>query len=115
MAEKFKPGIPASFSLNVTPVQDLGDYLDEPPPSPRLQRKPVDAPPAAAVLAPAAEPQVTIATPTPPPVTAPVEATPTARVTPEPPQAAVALPRLEEPANARDDADRLERMSRPKA
>ncbi len=37
MAEKFKPGIPSSFSLNVEPVRDLGDYLDEPPPTVRLQ------------------------------------------------------------------------------
>jgi hypothetical protein len=35
---KFRPGIPDDFTLNVTPVADLGDYLDEPSPIP--QRKP---------------------------------------------------------------------------
>lgn len=35
---KFKPGIPDSFTLDVTPVSDLGDYLDEPSPMP--QRRP---------------------------------------------------------------------------
>ncbi|GIW88224.1 MAG: hypothetical protein KatS3mg108_2548 [Isosphaeraceae bacterium] len=35
---KFRPGIPDNFSLNVEPVRDLGDYLDEPSPAP--QRKP---------------------------------------------------------------------------
>jgi hypothetical protein len=35
---KFKPGIPANFTFDVTPVSDLGDYLDEPSPVP--QRKP---------------------------------------------------------------------------
>jgi hypothetical protein len=35
---KFKPGIPDSFTLDVSPVADLGDYLDEPSPMP--QRKP---------------------------------------------------------------------------
>jgi hypothetical protein len=28
---KFKPGIPEGFQLNVEPVSDLGDYLDEAP------------------------------------------------------------------------------------
>ena len=31
---KFKPGIPDTFTLNVDPVRDLGDYLDEPRPAP---------------------------------------------------------------------------------
>src|SRR4051812_17456669 len=35
---KFKPGIPDSFTLDVAPVSDLGDYLDEPSPVP--QRRP---------------------------------------------------------------------------
>jgi hypothetical protein len=35
---KFKPGIPDTFTLDVSPVRDLGDYLDEPSPMP--QRKP---------------------------------------------------------------------------
>lgn len=55
MAEKFKPGIPSSFSLNVEPVSDLGDYLDEPPPSPRPQRKVVE-PPAAVEAEPISQP-----------------------------------------------------------
>jgi hypothetical protein len=35
---KFKPGIPDNFKFNVKPVTDLGDYLDEPRPSPRPQK-----------------------------------------------------------------------------
>lgn len=38
MANKFRPGIPDTFSLNVAPVHDLGDYLDEPPASPRPKK-----------------------------------------------------------------------------
>lgn len=44
---KFKPGIPDTFTLNVEPVQDLGDYLDEPPLNTRPVRKaapPTEAP-----------------------------------------------------------------------
>jgi hypothetical protein len=37
MDNKFKPGNPEGFSLNVDPVRDLGDYLDEP--SPVVPRK----------------------------------------------------------------------------
>ena len=37
---KFKPGIPDSFTLNVEPVRDLGDYLDEPSPTPQRRAKP---------------------------------------------------------------------------
>ena len=36
---KFKPGIPDSFTLDVTPVSDLGDYLDEPSPMPQRRSK----------------------------------------------------------------------------
>jgi hypothetical protein len=39
---KFKRGIPDNFTLDVEPVQDLGDYLDEPrlsPPPPRSPPK----------------------------------------------------------------------------
>lgn len=36
---KFKPGIPDTFTLNVDPVRDLGDYLDEPRPTPVAPRK----------------------------------------------------------------------------
>jgi hypothetical protein len=31
---KFKPGIPDDFDITIGPVQDLGDYLDEPSPMP---------------------------------------------------------------------------------
>jgi hypothetical protein len=41
---KFRPGIPDSFTLNVEPVRDLGDYLDEPSPTPQRKAKP-QAPP----------------------------------------------------------------------
>jgi len=37
---KFKPGIPDSFTLDVSPVADLGDYLDEPSPMPQRKPKP---------------------------------------------------------------------------
>lgn len=40
MASKFKPGIPDNFSFNVAPVADLGDYLDEPAPTPPPRREP---------------------------------------------------------------------------
>jgi len=138
MASKFRPGIPDTFTLNVTPVQDLGDYLDEPPPSPRPQRKAVDvqpAVPAAPAPTPAVEAPVAVATPTPLPVAAPVEEMPVAPVVPQqvapvvsapvtpqvtaPAQTAVTAPVLPPvstpPANTRDDAEREERMSRPKA
>jgi hypothetical protein len=42
---KFKPGIPSSFSLDVKPVQDLGDYLDEPGPAPTPPKPSREAPP----------------------------------------------------------------------
>jgi len=42
---KFKPGIPDNFSFDVAPVNDLGDYLDEPRPAPPpVRRAPVSAP-----------------------------------------------------------------------
>lgn len=37
---KFKPGIPDAFTLDVQPVTDLGDYLDEPSPVPQRRAKP---------------------------------------------------------------------------
>lgn len=43
---KFKPGIPTDFRLDVKPVLDLGDYLDEPGPVPIQQKTPRDASPA---------------------------------------------------------------------
>lgn len=51
---KFKPGIPDTFTLNVDPVADLGDYLDEPRPTPLVAKK-------------AREEGVPAATPVPPP------------------------------------------------
>jgi hypothetical protein len=36
---KFRPGIPDTFTLNVEPVSDLGDYLDEPSPVPQRRTK----------------------------------------------------------------------------
>lgn len=59
---KFKPGIPDSFTLNVDPVRDLGDYLDEPRPVPAPSRKPKEeSAPLPTAVAPAA-PSVTSAT-----------------------------------------------------
>ena len=122
MAEKFKPGIPSSFSLNVEPVSDLGDYLDEPPPTVRPQRKVVEAPPAAAAE-PRPAPQV-IATPPPPTQPVPVveerpvelRAQTVAVAPPAQPQLqqAFAAPVLERPQMNDDVADREERGARPK-
>lgn len=55
---KFKPGIPTAFTLDVKPVQDLGDYLDEPGPAPAPPKPPREAPPG-----PPLERAVTLATP----------------------------------------------------
>lgn len=121
MANKFKPGIPDNFSLNVTPVQDLGDYLDEPPPTPRPQRKAPEPQPVAAaapVVEPTPAPVAVVATPTPPPP-APepvVHAVVAPPVAPAPPvQQPVTAPVMSSPANARDDAEREERLNRAKA
>ncbi len=68
---KFRPGIPDNFSLDVEPVRDLGDYLDEPSPvMPRKGREEAVPEPAAA---PAPETAVASAAvgPTPPPKPAP--------------------------------------------
>lgn len=121
MAEKFKPGIPSSFSLNVEPVSDLGDYLDEPPPSPRPQRKVVETP--AAIVQPQPAPQV-IATPPPPsqpvpvveqrPVEQPAASVAIApQIRPQPQQVAPTLA-VQRPQMNDDVADREERGSRPK-
>lgn len=53
---KFRPGIPDSFTLDVDPVRDLGDYLDEPRPAP-VARKGRDVPPAAPAEPVAATPE----------------------------------------------------------
>ncbi|MBI1213740.1 MAG: hypothetical protein GC190_19955 [Alphaproteobacteria bacterium] len=68
---KFKPGIPDSFTLNVEPVRDLGDYLDEPSPTPQRRPKPQEQ---------EVRGEEAPATPQP----SMVEATPTPTVQPEP-------------------------------
>ncbi len=50
---KFRPGIPDTFSLDVEPVTDLGDYLDEPSPRPPRRAR-VEATEAGEARAPAA-------------------------------------------------------------
>lgn len=52
---KFKPGIPDNFSLDVEPVRDLGDYLDEPGPTPVNPRKGREAAPAKPQVSPTPE------------------------------------------------------------
>lgn len=112
---KFKPGIPDTFTLNVEPVRDLGDYLDEPSPMPQRKAKPLatreeearggDTPPAPEVPAPRVEPSP--AAP-PPPQTMTAQAIIEADVVPPPerpqakayPQApAQSAPRASAPVN----------------
>lgn len=83
---KFKPGIPQGFSFDVKPVQDLGDYLDEPGPMRAQQRGanaarreleplagtppvpvrgPVEVPPVVSPSRPAARLTVTVSPPPP--------------------------------------------------
>lgn len=117
---KFKPGIPEAFTLNVEPVSNLGDYLDEPPPTPRPQRKTVEPPPVAPVAA-VVEPVVPVVTrPAPaivPVVTAPTPAAPVV----EPSQPFVAAtPEVRQPApvtapTVASPDEREERGLRPKA
>jgi hypothetical protein len=116
---KFKPGIPDTFNLDVTPVQDLGDYLDEPPPSPRpkarVVEKEVPAPQAPIVET---APPAAVRTPAPQPVTPPVAATGESKpaVAPEPPRESVVVPTAApESVVARNDDEREERGGRPKA
>ncbi len=121
MAEKFKPGIPSSFSLNVEPVSDLGDYLDEPPPTPRPQRKVAETP--AVPVQPQPAPQV-VATPPPPSQPVPVveqrpveQPVPTVAVAPQirpQPQQVVPTVAVQRPQMNDDVADREERGGRPK-
>lgn len=81
MASKFKPGIPDNFSFDVAPVSDLGDYLDEPRPTPPVAKRstePTPAPeirpkPAAVVPAPVPAPAAA-AIADPPPKSPPVNA-----------------------------------------
>jgi hypothetical protein len=59
MAKSFKPGLPDGFTLDVQPVNDLGDYLDEPAPMPqpvRRQVPPQPTVPKTAPVVPAAPP-----------------------------------------------------------
>lgn len=114
MASKFKPGIPDGFSLNVTPVQDLGDYLDEPPPSPRPQKRVAEPQPVVSepvtqeLVRPAA-----VATSTPPPVGA--VSVPAPVVAAESPrQVSTPVPAVSETV-ARNDDEREERGGREKA
>lgn len=85
---KFKPGIPDSFSLDVEPVRDLGDYLDEPRPTPvvpKKEREETQATPSQPPAVPAPEPVVVsqpVAQPPTPVVTAPVTQPVTAAVVP---------------------------------
>src|SRR5262245_50452352 len=92
MAKKFRPGIPDNFSfavepisdsVDVEPVRDLGDYLDEPPVMPRKGREEV-----APQTPPAPPPETTVASaavaPTPPPKPATVTATTPPPVQPAP-------------------------------
>lgn len=94
---KYKPGIPDSFTLNVgvTPVTDLGDYLDEPAPMPVHQK---------VVAKPPREPE-----PERRPATAPTPARPAVQST------APAAPVLPPPSNSPEPIMREERGLRPKA
>lgn len=125
---KFKPGIPDNFSLNVDPVRDLGDYLDEPRPAPIAKKAREEAPviPAESVAA-APEPVVTVrpaveSAPAPvverpavQPEIPPVQPATTPAVTTEPP----AIPAMTmTPANTippRDEPLREERGGKEKA
>lgn len=107
---KFKPGIPPDFKFDAKPVDNLGDYLDEPAPSP-VQQKVVTSPklpePERRPTATSGATRVTVNVP--PPVTpARLVAQPTS-VQQKPP--AVASP----PANSPAPIDREERGLRVKA
>lgn len=102
---KFKPGIPDSFTLDVTPVSDLGDYLDEPSPMPQRRAKPQvaevgegNSAPLATLLEPAA-PAIDRG-PTAPPISQAVMQAPVVErpITPQPPpQVARVGPVVEQP------------------
>lgn len=121
---KFKPGIPEAFTLNVEPVSNLGDYLDEPPPTPRPQRKVVEPQPAAVAVT--IEPVVPVVT-RPVPAVVPVAPAPTpvAPVVEPSPPAVTATPVVQQPApippppvaapTIETAAEREERGLRPKA
>lgn len=108
---KFKRGIPDDFSFNVTPVSDLGDYLDEPAPSP-VQHKVVAKPPRDP------EPERRAVTP---PATSRVKVdippvvTPARPAVPSTPATQPAAPILAPSANTLDSVVREERGGRPKA
>lgn len=92
---KFKPGIPDDFTLDVHPVNDLGDYLDERP-APRVARKARGDTPPSRTQAPEAPAPAAARLPAPPP---PRPADPVAvpadvqRPAPEPRQDASAVTR----------------------
>src|SRR5262245_13048138 len=116
---KFKPGIPDSFSLNVEPVRDLGDYLDEPGPTPAIPRKGREVAPAEPPAAPAPEAQASPApeAAAPPPTSAAaVRATVTPSADPAPPVApATPAPQMESSAGATHDDRREGSGGKPKA
>lgn len=85
MASKFKPGIPDNFSFDVAPVNDLGDYLDEPGPSPSaVKRAPEAAPAVDNRVTPPAPTRIAVAVP---------DATPVAKAPPQSPALNNDLPR----------------------
>src|SRR5262245_58383035 len=92
---KFRPGIPENYSLDVEPVGDLGDSIDERGPSIVPPRKGREATPPSPPAAPTPEPSASPATEaTPPPTTpkVPVQATVLPAVQPAPPAAPVMQP-----------------------
>ncbi|MFO0796130.1 MAG: hypothetical protein U0804_01570 [Gemmataceae bacterium] len=108
---KFKPGIPDSFSLDVKPVADLGDYLDEPAPSPVQQKVAAKAPkepePERRAATPPAAPRVK--------VDVPQVVTPARPLIPSPPLTPPVTAVLAPPANTFEPAGREERGGRSKA
>ncbi|MFO0840954.1 MAG: hypothetical protein U0797_00965 [Gemmataceae bacterium] len=120
MANKFKPGIPEGFSLNVEPVRDLGDYLDEPRPVPAVTRKGREEKPQEVPVAPPNEPVASPARetePAPPAPTLPARAESQPReARPEaPPTHVVMVPQAEAAAPASTEVSREERGGRLKA
>jgi hypothetical protein len=115
---KFKPGIPDNFSLNVEPVRDLGDYLDEPGPTPVMPRKGREPSPAKPPAAPAPEvqaPPAPIATAPPPTPAAAVQATVSPTVQPAQAAAPVMPPPQPGLTEQRIEDSREERGGKPKA
>lgn len=103
---KFRPGIPDGFSLNVDPVGDLGDFLDEPGPSPIVVKKPKLQPPAVAPSRTAEEPDAAKAQRVPdvPAVSQPVPSRPPTAPLASPPPAV--SPAVASPAAVPEPPDR---------